>query len=165
MTTELYCYLKQLFSCFLASTMLQDEVLVSKLSSDSQCFEDFKLLHLKQTTITDFFSFKVHGHQSHDFINFVPIVLYLFRHRCSERQSWVIRWLCSHLQNVLNFYVFVPVCRFHQVNNLTQTWNRLYFTGHRPSITILKFLGSCMLHGRLIAEAGPTGFSLRESWL
>ena len=39
-----------------ASTTLQDETLVSKLSSVGQRFEDFKLLHLKQSTITDFFS-------------------------------------------------------------------------------------------------------------
>ena len=39
-----------------ASTTLQDEILVSKLSSDSERFEDFRLLHLKQSTITDFFS-------------------------------------------------------------------------------------------------------------
>ena len=39
-----------------AFTMLQDEILVSKLSSVGQRFEDFKLLHLKQLTITDFFS-------------------------------------------------------------------------------------------------------------
>ena len=39
-----------------ASTMLQDEILVSKLSSAGQRFEGFKLLHLKQSTITDFFS-------------------------------------------------------------------------------------------------------------
>ena len=55
MTTELYCNLKQLFSCFLASTTLQDEILVSKISSVGQRYEDFKLLHLKQSTITDFF--------------------------------------------------------------------------------------------------------------
>ena len=54
--TELYCNLKQLFSCFLASTTLQDEIFVSKLSSVSQRFEDYKLSHLKQSTITDFFS-------------------------------------------------------------------------------------------------------------
>ena len=40
-----------------ASTTLQDETLVSKLSSVGHRFEDFKLLHVKQTTITDFFSF------------------------------------------------------------------------------------------------------------
>ena len=39
-----------------ASTTLQDEILVSKLSSIGQRFEDFKLLHLKQSMITDFFS-------------------------------------------------------------------------------------------------------------
>ena len=39
-----------------APTTLQDEILVSKLSSVGQCFEDFKLLDLKQSTITDFFS-------------------------------------------------------------------------------------------------------------
>ena len=39
-----------------ASTTLQDEILVSKLSSVGQRFEDFKLLHLKQSMITDFFS-------------------------------------------------------------------------------------------------------------
>ena len=39
-----------------ASTMLQVEILVSKLSSVGHRFEDFKLLHLKQSTITDSFS-------------------------------------------------------------------------------------------------------------
>ena len=39
-----------------ASTTLQDEILVSKLSSVGQCLDDFKLLHLKQSTITDLFS-------------------------------------------------------------------------------------------------------------
>lgn len=39
-----------------ASTTLQDEILASKLSSVGQRFEDFQLLHLKQSTITDFFS-------------------------------------------------------------------------------------------------------------
>ena len=50
-----------------ASTTLQDENLVSKLSSVGQRFEDFKLLHLKQSTITDFFSSLVHAHQSHGY--------------------------------------------------------------------------------------------------
>ncbi|XP_068671286.1 tigger transposable element-derived protein 4-like [Montipora foliosa] len=53
-TTEalrLVNYLKEF-----ASSTLQDEILVSKLSSVGQRFEDFKLLHLKQSTITDFFS-------------------------------------------------------------------------------------------------------------
>ena len=50
-----------------ASTTLQDEILVSKLSSVGQRFEDFKLLHLKQSTITDFFSSLVHAHQSHGY--------------------------------------------------------------------------------------------------
>ncbi|XP_068758747.1 tigger transposable element-derived protein 6-like [Montipora capricornis] len=52
-TTEalrLVNYLKEF-----ASSTLQDEILVSKLSSVGQRFEDFKLLHLKQSTITDFF--------------------------------------------------------------------------------------------------------------
>ena len=39
-----------------ASTTLRDEILVSKLSSVGQRFEDFKLLHLKQSMITNFFS-------------------------------------------------------------------------------------------------------------
>lgn len=39
-----------------ASTTLQDEILVSKLSSVGHRFEDFKLLQVKQTTITNFFS-------------------------------------------------------------------------------------------------------------
>ena len=39
-----------------ASAMLQDEILVATLGRVSQRFEDFKLLHLKQSVITDFFS-------------------------------------------------------------------------------------------------------------
>ena len=39
-----------------SSTTLQDEILTSKLSSVGQSFEDLKLLHLKQSKITDFFS-------------------------------------------------------------------------------------------------------------
>ena len=38
------------------STTLRDFFLVSKLSRVGQRFEDFKLLHLKQSTITDFLS-------------------------------------------------------------------------------------------------------------
>ena len=52
----------------------------NELSSDSQRFEDFKLLHLKQFTITDFFSSKVHAHQSHDAVtcNLCQLLFFLF---------------------------------------------------------------------------------------
>ena len=55
-TTELYCNLKQFFLAFLLPQRCKMKSSYIKIKQHWSGFEDFKLLHLKQSMITDFFS-------------------------------------------------------------------------------------------------------------